>query len=144
LLLAGCSASSASSDRNTGGSQQAVELAEEWVNAVLDGEFETARQLTYGEAGEPESLNGLARTLFAYQTEYGQPVIRVGEATISTRGEVVCMRFDYGDFAIDGGMVLRDWPDQGLRLWEYRSGDSACVDADAAATTTLPEVPPLP
>jgi hypothetical protein len=31
--------------------------------------------------------------------------------------EIVCLRLDYGDFAVDGGMVLRSWREGGLRVW---------------------------
>jgi hypothetical protein len=122
----------------------AVVLTKEWAEAAVAGEFEQAGRLTYGEAGEPEGLNGLARTLNAYGGEYGPPVVKVGNHDEIGDLEFVCLRFDYRDFAVDGGMVLRTWPEQGLKLWEYRPGLSTCVDVEPGATSTLPEVQPSP
>lgn len=123
---------------------QAVMLTEEWAEAAIAGDLEQAGRLTYGEAGETEALDGLARSLVAYRDEYGAPVVEVNDHNRTGDLEVACLRFDYGDFAIDGGMVLRTWPDEGLRLWEYRTGLSNCVDGRPGVTTTLPEIQPSP
>lgn len=120
---------------------QAVVLTEQWAEAAVAGDLEQAGQLTYGEAGEPDSLDGLARSLTAYRDEYGPPVVEVDEHQEIGDLQVVCLRFDYQDFAVDGGMVLRVWPEEGLKLWEYRPGLSNCVNSEPGMTTTLPEVP---
>lgn len=120
---------------------QAVVMTEEWAEAAVVGDLDQAGELTYGEAGEPDALEELARSLTAYRNEYGPPVIEIDGYHELGDLQVVCLRFDYQDFAVDGGMVLRVWPEAGLKLWEYRTGLSNCVDRKPGVTTTLPEVP---
>lgn len=120
---------------------EAVSMTEEWAEMALAGNFEQASQLTHGEAGEPDSLDGLARSLSGYRDGYGSPVVEVDDPQELGDQQVVCLRFDFEEFAVDGGMVLRTWPEEGLKLWEYRSGLSSCVDQEPGVTTTLPEVP---
>lgn len=119
---------------------QAVVMTEKWAEAAVAGDTEEAGHLTYGEAGEPDALDGLARSLTAYRDEYGPPAVEIDDHHELGDLQVVCLRFDYQDFAVDGGMVLRMWPGQGLKLWEYRTGHSVCIGGEPGATTTLPEV----
>lgn len=117
-----------------------VAMVRDWVEGALAGRFDEIASLTYGESGEPEAMAQLALTLHGYQAQYGEPQVSI--APFETDGgefAFTCMTVDFGDFNVSGGIVVREWPDLGRKLWEFRSAMAGCA-TDSDVTTTLPEL----
>lgn len=113
-----------------------VALTEAWLNGALEGWFDEIAGLTYGEFGEPAALAEFALTLNHHQVAHGVPIQVLSSFTaVGTDHRFVCIHLDFGAVDIRGGMVVRDWPDVGRRLWEFRPGMVGCADVSGASTT---------
>lgn len=116
-------------------------MVREWVEGALAGRFDEIAVFTYGESGEPEAMAQLAQILRGYQSQYGKPEVTIAPFETSDRElAFTCLTLDFGRVEVSGGMVLRDWPDLGRRLWEFRSGMTGCR-GETSVTTTLPAAP---
>lgn len=115
----------------------AEEMVAEWVSGALDGEFDDIARLTYGEFGEPEALDRLARTIHSYQERYGRPTVEIApyEAGRTHPLRFTCVHLDFGEAALTGAIVTRSWPELGRRLWEFRSNMEGCPGSSAVTTT---------
>lgn len=113
-------------------------MVRDWVEGALAGRFDEISSLTYGEFGEPEAMAQLAQTLHGYRAQYGEPEMTI-EPFETNGGDLAftCIALDFGDFDVSGGIVVREWPDLGRRLWEFRNGMTGCV-GESSVTTTLP------
>lgn len=124
-----------------------VRLAEDWVTAVLEGDLQGVTELTFGEFGEPQAILEFARRVSAYSEEYPDPIATVASglhAASSPELSFVCVRFDFTEFVLEGGLTFRSWDDLGLRVWEFRDGMEACTSTPGDVTTTRPELPSEP
>lgn len=119
-------------------------MTREWVAGASQGRFEEIARLTYGEMGEPEALDRLARQLHDWAQRFGPPQVEVGVGDVDQLFVIVCVHADYGEARVDGGMLLRDVEGVGLRLWEFRSQlhsdgwSCAGPGFDPSTTTTQP------
>lgn len=114
-------------------------MVREWIDGALAGRFEDISGLAYGEHSEPEALAALAEVIHGYSLQYGEPDTNVNAfETDSSDLAFTCVTLDFGDVRIEGGMVVREWPDLGRRLWEFRTGMTGCA-AESESTTTLPD-----
>ncbi|HKX74721.1 MAG TPA: hypothetical protein VJR05_04950 [Acidimicrobiia bacterium] len=116
---------------------EAESLTRFWIALVLEGELDHARLLTHGVAGEPDALQAVAELILSYHRRYGAPVVEVFPHNSSGELTHMCVRWRFPGFVMDGGLVLRRWPDIGMRLWEFRGGMEGCI-GNALTTTTLP------
>jgi hypothetical protein len=118
-------------------SSEAIVLVEDWIDGALKGDFEDIALLTYGESGEPEALDLLAREIHSYADRYGQPTVAIspplegGPISMSQ----ICVRLDFDEMVLVGGMVALAWDDLGLRLWEFRQNMQECLGASTVTTT---------
>jgi hypothetical protein len=118
-----------------------VPMVRQWLEGALAGRFDDIAALTYGEFGEPEAMAQFAQALHGYQAQYGEPVVTV--TPFETSGgdlAFTCIAVDFSTFQIRGGIVVREWPDQGRRLWEFRNAMIGCA-GEESVTTTLPPLP---
>lgn len=127
-------------DQTTGDPTTAenTELVRTWLTGALSGQFDDIAELTYGESGEPQGLAQLAQTIHGYQRQNGEPTVAIAPfEAVGTELSFVCVSITYEGFSISGAMVIRDWPDLGRRIWEFRSGMIGCT-SEPPVTTTLP------
>jgi hypothetical protein len=107
----------------------------DWVDAALDGRFQDAADLTYGDAGEPEAMDNFARQL-RQLSERGTPKISIFalldpvEAATVEPLEYLCLNLVFGDQVVSGAMVLRDWDVLGSKIWEFRPRTVGCEEQD--------------
>lgn len=119
------------------GAGTAVDLVERWLDGAVAGEFDLIAPLTYGTAGEPAALDGLARQLAHLAAVQGEPAIGVEHFLSDGDTEYVCVDLAYDTDRVQGGILARPAPDGTLLLWEFRPMEG-CLDRDPAATTTGP------
>lgn len=106
---------------------EAVVLTKDWIHRALTGDFGGARQLTRGQNGEPEALDGLAETLFLRNHRHGLPTVLVFHHSTTEDGVVfVCAVFRFPELVMNGALVSRQWPGQGLRVSEFHGGMEGC------------------
>jgi len=117
------------------GSSETTHLVEEWIDGALDGDFEDINRLTYGTAGEPEALDRLAKVIHSHAQRYGQPTMEISPWPVEHTFDFTCVRLDFGELILVGGMVTRSWPELGSRLWEFRSNMEGCLGSSAVTTT---------
>ena len=117
---------------------EAVALTKDWISRALEGDFGGARRLTHGENGERVALDGLAESLFARTHLHGRPSVLVFHHATTEDGLVhVCAVFRFPELVMNGSLVSRQWPGQGLKVWEFRGGMEGC-GGNLMVTTTLP------
>ena len=121
------------------GSPGATELVEEWLEGALDGDFEGIARLTHGTAGEPEALDRLARVIHSYAERYGPPTVAISPFEMEGTFDFTCVRLDFDEVILVGGMVTRSWPELGPRLWEFRTNMEGCLGL-SVVTTTMPDL----
>lgn len=136
-LVSGRSAAPVATTPNASGD---LAMVEDWVNGALDGRFEEIATLTYGEHGEPEALASLAAEINNRRLQFGEPTVDLFPfAPRGTDLAFTCIDLDFGGFSIDGALVVREWPDQGRKLWEFRNAMEGCTSGPPV-TTTFPEM----
>ena len=113
-------------------SATAVELVEEWIDHALTGAFVDAAELTYGEFGEPATMERLAEHIHdRARNESTGPQVTVLDRGTDGVQTYTCFRIEYGDGADVGMILTRVWPDLGERVWEYRSTGPCDLDVEA-------------
>ena len=121
------------------GSLGTTARVEAWIDGALDGDFEDIAELTYGEAGEPEALDRLARQIHSHAARYGPPTVEITPFEMDHTFDYTCIRLDFGETTVTGAIVTLTWPDLGPRLWEFRNNMEGCRGS-SAVTTTLPDL----
>lgn len=121
------------------GSPETTDLVSQWIEGAVEGEFGEIGRLTYGEFGEPEALDRLARQIHAYSEEYGPPSVEILPLGSGDTLDYTCVDIRFGDVRYAGAIVTRTWPEIGTRLWEFRTNTEGCPGA-SAATTTMPDL----
>lgn len=121
------------------GSSETTDRVEEWIDGALDGDFEDIARLTYGEFGEPDALDRLARQIYVYAETYGPPAVRIAPFGVDGALDFTCVSIDFSEVRYSGAIVTRTWPELGARLWEFRSNTEGCPGF-SAATTTMPDL----
>lgn len=121
------------------GGSETTDRVEEWIEGALKGDFEDIALLTYGEFGEPEALDRLARLIHSYAEGYGPPTVAISPFEMENTLDFTCVELNFGGAILTGAMVTRSWPELGPRLWEFRSNMEGCPDS-SAVTTTRPDL----
>ena len=129
-----------------------VAIVEAWVTEVFSGDYERAATFVYGEMGEPEGMDRLARMVNGYE----RASLWLYEASPDVSGpgsdlRNVCAVFEGEGLPLFGAIVMRTW-DIGDRIWEFRPNTTACElvpphakvvlagPADLDSQTELPQV----
>jgi hypothetical protein len=142
LVMVACSATHAdpSSDSvpTEPPSPSAVSLSQEWVRAAVAGDAVAARALVFDPTLGDSGLDGVFDVISDYNQRLGNPTVWVSEdahPTSSATFAFVCFSLSYPDFTFEGALAVREWDEEGLRIWEYRRM-SDCLTT--SATTIAP------
>ncbi len=121
------------------GSSETTDRVEEWIDGALNGDFEDIARLTYGEFGEPDALDRLARLIHSHAERYGSPTVGITPYEVEHTFDFTCVELNFGGAILTGAMVTRSWPELGPRLWEFRSNMEGCLGF-SVVTTTMPDL----
>ncbi len=110
-------------DDVTGGD---VAIVVAWVTESFSGDYERAAEFVFGEMGEPEGMDRLARVVNGYE----RVSLWLYEAAPDVSGpgsdlRSVCAVFEGEGGPLFGAVVMRTW-DIGDRIWEFRPNTTAC------------------
>lgn len=119
-----------------------VVLAARWMKAATSGNVVAARALVFDPQLGDRSVDGLLGLIEDYNRTLGPPSPWIADEIHPSSGPAmtfVCFSLDYPGYRLDGALVLRAWPDGGLRVWEYRRMEGCVRGAVSITTAPAPQ-----